>query len=55
MVSAGQPFTWLRAAGFRCVAAALLSGLDDPQALSAALEATYSQGKPPDSNPKAHF
>jgi len=46
-VAASLPFTWLRAAGLRRIAAALLSGLGDPQALAATLEATYSQGKQP--------
>lgn len=42
--TASQPFSWIRAAGLRSIAAALSLGLEDGQALTAVLEATYSQG-----------
>ncbi|KAF6256366.1 hypothetical protein COO60DRAFT_1640786 [Scenedesmus sp. NREL 46B-D3] len=43
MAVASQPFSWLRACGLRCVAAALSAGLQDGRALAAVLEASYSQ------------
>lgn len=43
--TASQPFTWIRAAGLNSIAAALSVGLENGQALTAVLEATYSQGE----------
>lgn len=45
-LAASQPFSWIRAAGLRSIAAALSAGLEDGQALTTVLEATYSQGDP---------
>jgi hypothetical protein len=45
-LAASQPFSWIRAAGLRSIAAALSAGLEDAQALTTVLEATYSQGDP---------